>query len=392
MADADRLRVSYSGAEGTFGTHPGGTLKDVRLISESLIFESDFSPSQQLRDDRQVSDLIRLAARASGGINMEMSYGSHDDLIQYGMESAGWSTPVTSGALTNISFTASDNSINRATGSFATDGFVVNQWIRVSGAANAANNGYSKITSVAALKLIVSGVILIDESAGASVTVYMGAQVVNGVTPTSISIEKKYTDLANELEIFNGMLVSQMTQEFVAKQIMTAAFQFMGKVGDSATGTGGSGYTVVNSNSVMAAVTDILRVGLNQSPTATGTIPVISVNWTVNNNLRDRTNAGSLTPDSFGHGKGAYTGLVRQYYLTKTMWDLYRNNTPSAVAYVTLDAANNAYVTDFPRVKFSAGRRVAGGENSDIVGEHPFTAFRHPTEGISARIARFPAV
>ena len=44
---------------------------------------------------------------------------------------------------------------------------------------------------------------------------------------------------------------------------------------------------------------------------------------------------------------------------------------------------------DMPKVKYSSGQRVAGGQNSDIIADMEFTAVRCPSENITLRIAKF---
>jgi len=67
--------------ETTIGTNPSSALTKVRFTGESLTFNSDTTDSQEIRSDRLVPDLIRTATSTSGDVNVEMSYGAHDDLI-----------------------------------------------------------------------------------------------------------------------------------------------------------------------------------------------------------------------------------------------------------------------------------------------------------------------
>lgn len=81
----------------------------------------------------------------------------------------------TSYTATTISFAAADNSINDSAGQFVAEGFVQGQSIRVSGASNGVNNIYTgRIQTITTAKIVIAapeGAAIIDESAGASVTI-----------------------------------------------------------------------------------------------------------------------------------------------------------------------------------------------------------------------------
>ena len=55
-----------------------------------------------------------------------------------------------------------------------------------------------------------------------------------------------------------------------------------------------------------------------------------------------------------------------------------------------VDDASNAYVFEFPRVKFTSGQRNAGGTEQDVFADLQFTAYRETTEDVTIRIVRFP--
>lgn len=76
---------------------------------------------------------------------------------------------------TTISFAAADNSINDASGQFVAEGFAQGQSVRVSGASNGVNNIYTgRISTITTAKIVIAapeGDAIINESAGASVTI-----------------------------------------------------------------------------------------------------------------------------------------------------------------------------------------------------------------------------
>jgi len=74
MSDANRSTIAYI-AESTWGTTPGSpSFKKMRITGESLMHEKTTVLSEEIRDDRQNSDLVQVAAQASGSVDFELSY------------------------------------------------------------------------------------------------------------------------------------------------------------------------------------------------------------------------------------------------------------------------------------------------------------------------------
>ncbi len=137
----------------------------------------------------------------------------------------------------------------------------------------------------------------------------------------------------------------------------------------------------------MAGVDDVLAIIENGAAIA----QVEMFDFDLTNNLRQRKQIGTLGPVSIGSGKVGCTGSLQMYFSDQTIMDKYRNDTETSLAIVMKDSANNSYVFDWPRVKLTEGAASAGGQNQDIMANMKFMAKRHATEGITARIVRFPA-
>lgn len=390
MADADRVGLAYV-EESTYGEVPSGppTLIDLRFTGETFGQNTTTVQSTEIRSDRQVVDLERTNVQASGDLNFELSYNAYDDFLNAALLSSAWSSVVTETDVDH-SMANSDNSINRAAGSYITDGFLVNQWIRVSGfTGNLSNNTYFKIVSVAALKMVLSGSVVEDDTAGESVTIKMGPQIVNGTTLKSFSIERTYTDLTNIFALLTGMSIDTMSLNVTADQLITGSFGFIGQDEASAAATAGDGSnTAAPSGGVLNGVDGVKAIMEGQAA-----YPSTNLSFSIGNNLRSRLQIGTLGAISLGTGKINVTGAIQAYFNTVAVMDKYLNMTETSLAVVVedIDAPGDAYVFDFPRIKYTDGKRVAGGENTDIIADMAFTAYRHATEAITVRIARFGA-
>ncbi|MBB76530.1 MAG: hypothetical protein CMJ75_18655 [Planctomycetaceae bacterium] len=386
-ADSNRVALRYW-EEVTFGAAATGTptFKSLRLTGESLNQATSSSTSNELRSDRQVSDLIRTGVNAAGAINGEISYGAYDDFFQYALLSSGWSTEQEVSG-TTFSVTAGSGSYVIADSGSGFGSFAVGQWVYIKGFASNDNNGWAKISAASAGSITVTnngdGSTVI---AGPTVTITMGAQIVNGTTLTTLNIEKEFEDLSNEFELSTGMSIESFNVSVTSDAILTCAFNFLGKSQTSNTATVGDGSpTAAPTDGVMNAIDNVVAVYENGS-----TYDVTQLSFDLNNNLRARLQVGTLGAISLGTGTVSVTGAHQGYYASKTVMDKYLNDTVSSLAFIFVKDTD-AYVIEFPQIKYSSGQRVAGGINQDIIADMQWTAYRDPTEGITVRIQRFTA-
>lgn len=141
----------------TLGTTTAGAdaeLSEIRMTSETLKQDTDTGTSAEVRDDRQIADLIRTSLRAGGDINVETSFESHEDFLAAGLFSSGFSTEVTIPASATLSIDDSDSSLNDSEGGLITGGLVVGSWVLMSGWSTDDNNVIGKITSLTANKAV----------------------------------------------------------------------------------------------------------------------------------------------------------------------------------------------------------------------------------------------
>lgn len=114
MVDSSRTRLAYI-EEVTYGTTPSSpTFLVQRFTSESLNANIDNVVSNEIRADRNVTDLVQVGSTAGGDVNFELSYGSFDTWLESLMFST-WSTNVLKNGTTQKSFTIEKTFENGAT-------------------------------------------------------------------------------------------------------------------------------------------------------------------------------------------------------------------------------------------------------------------------------------
>lgn len=102
-ANASETRLAYV-SESAWGTTPSTPgYQNLRYTGESLNVDTTNTTSNEIRADRNVSDLIKIGSGASGGINFELSYSTLDDLLE-GVFQSTWSSDVLKNGQTAKSF------------------------------------------------------------------------------------------------------------------------------------------------------------------------------------------------------------------------------------------------------------------------------------------------
>ncbi len=387
MSDSNRVALRYV-KEVTFGTNPGTDMTALRYTSEGLTPNVEFIASDEIRNDRQITDTIQTGSEPGGDINFELSYGTFDPFFEAALYSAGWSTAVNV-SRTDIDAAAGDNSFNTAAGDFTTENIAVGQWIEVRGfSTNPTNNGYFRVVSITALKLVVDGgPALITEAAGDTITM-KGEYIRNGTTRGSFTVEKEFTDIT-QFEVYNGVIPGTLDLSIESDSIVTGTFTTLGLTHTLQQVTAGTGtVTAANTNDVMNAVSNVLKVVEGGSVLSDC---VQSADFTLNDNLRGIKCVGVLGNNDVGVGRVEVTGSMTVYFANNTIYDKFTNVSTSSLSFIIEDGAGNAYAITFPKIKYTALSAVAGGTDQDVVLDLEFQALLDTASGATVQIDRFAA-
>lgn len=382
---------------------------EMRFTSESLSYGIQTKSSDEIRSDRQLSDLILTGAEATGGINYELSYGTYDPFLAAALMSAGWSTPVVVAAATDIAAVTLGNKYTSTSTDFAAVGayIVPGQWLKVSGFANAANNGYKRVISVAAgvLEVAVGEIALVDAAATLAITM-KGSRIRNGVTESSFTLARHHADVGVEqMFIYTGMVVDSMDMKLAAGSIITGAFNFKGKQEKLAQKTGAylalyeqvlgtgekAGPVAASTTQIINAVSNVANVIEGSSLDAMAGVYINSLDVSIKNNARGLTAVGSLGSVDMGYGRCDVTGNMKAYFINNTLYDKYINNARSGLSFRIFDGAGNTYIVTIPTIEFNSAKVNAGGGNQDITVDIGWTGLMHTTQLNTIQIDRFPA-
>lgn len=384
MSDSNRSQLFYA-VETAYNQVPATAFKTARFTQESLDYAITNTQSKEIRPDRQIVDLIQTDAKSSGTTDHELSFASFDDFLAAMLFSAPFGVDLTLTG-TNIGADSTDSSLNLSVGNFPA--YAAGQFISIAGFATAGNNGIAQVVSNTGPKLVLSGLTLTTEAAAASVTL-KGNMVRNGTTLTSFTIEKFFSDVGHYFH-YTGMIVDKGTFKISSQAVLTAQLNWMGSnstESDATLSTGAA--SPANANSVMNSTSNVAKI-FEGGNALTG-VHFKDLQFDVNNNLRARLAVGSLTPTDYGTGEFQVTGQCQAYFADPTLYQKYLNGTESSLAVIIKDGAGNAYVVSFPRIKYTAGKIVASGANSDVMAAMSFQAIRDKVNGYTMQIDKLAA-
>jgi hypothetical protein len=372
LASSNRAQVRFI-PEATFGVTPNtGNCTNLRATGETLAFEIQTTTSQEIRADRQITDVVQTGASTSGGVNFELSYKEYDPFIEAVLQGT-WAHFGTAGlgtaAAVGINSTAGTLTWGVApTGSDALTNLEVGQWFKLIAPSDAANGAYLKVASRTSTTITVDASTPIPGTgtrAAVAGTQVKSSRVKNGTTQRSFSIEKEFADVA-QFFLYKGMTASKMSLQFQTGAILTGNFDFMGTV-SARSGTTQLPGTPVTSQAfdVMNAVSGVGNIYEAGVP-LTGTF-IKSINLDVDNALRGQDAIGTMGFVGIASGTISVGGAVEMYLADGTMYDKLINNTSSSLSWFVRDGLGNGYVITAEKVKFSGGGVTAGGLNQDVM-------------------------
>lgn len=391
MSDANRVQLRYC-PEDTWGVSPATRdLTEIRWTGESLSFNIRNTVSNEIRTDRQITDLVQTGAEPGGGFSFELSYGNFDDFLA-GALWGDWATPDT---ITGLTASAAGDQLFVSAGT-AGERFVPGQWIKVAGMPNAAsaNNGFYQVIAALPGTLTVTpsiGITQASATLGSACTI-TGSMLRNGVTRKSFTLEKKFADLSPvPYMAFAGMVVNGFSLSARANSILTGNFDFIGKGATVATNdpVSSGGIVDANSNDVFNAVANLGEIREDGVDVADCLVQGIDI--TLNNNVRGKPSIGNLGFCGTGVGRVNVTGTLTAYFQSTALYKKFLNSAESSFSFKVEDNDGNAYIFTLHRIKFETDNLNATGADTDVMENISYQAIRHPAFDCTIQVDRFPA-
>jgi hypothetical protein len=392
MADSNRIRLSFA-EETTFGVKRTGTVyEELRILSESLKSDLTNASSDEIHSRRDIRGLNKTDQGVSGSVNCNLysRYGfGINRLIGHSLMSGDvWtdSNSLVTVASADACFIHQGNQSYTLNAGTWDANPVVGQWVYISGAANAASNGFHKVATVTGSTSFTVEEALGSGEAAAVLTIKMLPQVKNGSTLDSMTFQREYTDLGTEVAFLTGCVINGMSIDASGTDTVKANFDVLGLTETSASSEEALLYTA-GTNPAMTATDGVQFVREN-----TADITTTSFQFQASNNLRKKYLLGTLGPSDFNEGDFEVTGSMQMYFETATAYDKFLNQTVTSLSIGISgeeSTPGGTYIFDFPKVKFTDAQRVAGGRNQDIIADISWQALYDTTEECTMKIAHY---
>ena len=368
------------------GTTPGGNWKYLRANNPDFNGNISTTTSQELRSDRNITDLVRTSGSSEGSIGFEMSAEEYDSFMESSL--GGKFSKLVNISSTAITALAADNSINGPAGTFNTADILPGHFLKISGFANSANNGFAQVVSLSDQKIVFdSRLTLVDETTGSPTVTVKGKSLRNGAVKTAFSLQREFTDLAPEFMSHVGMLVSGWTLNTASEAIVDGSFSFVGR--ETTTVEIGTGYQAATANPIMSGVANVGTIYEGGSPLSG--VFFKSINMTTNNNTRNLTAIGNLYPIDINMGSFNVEFAIEAYFSDTSLFSKYLNGTSTKLSYNLVDDDGNLLVIDAPKTKYSSGSLTGVSLNSDVMQSLTATGLYDPVQGYALQISYLPA-
>lgn len=392
MADANYSSIGLI-KETAWGVTPTTPrLQAVRITGEDLTHAKETIQSQEVRDDRQIADLVEVGVQAEGGIEFELSYGSFSDLIA----AALFATPVA----INVAAVTADivagvtQTMTGAAGDF--DDVPVGATVKVEGLTAPADNGLKLVVAKAvdgsALTFAPGSFTAAETDALVALT---GTHLRNGTDRSSFTAERRIKTPAGPdfFQTFLGIVPDEMSLEFESKAIVTGSFSFLGRYGDAGDSSvdadvAALGYAPAPTTPVMNATNN---VGTFLFDNTASTEAMKTLSLTIANGLRGKD--AMATKGNFDIGVGTFelTGSLGAYFQTNALYQKFLDHADVSLSWRVTDALGNTIVFTIPRMKLGTGDPKIEGRNTDVMVNCDWTAILDPVTGCTFIVDFHPA-
>lgn len=218
--------------------------------------------------------------------------------------------------------------------------------------------------------------------------------IVNGQAEKSLTLEKRfyrgmkgpeYTTAQYDYFRFKGMVVNTMNLNVQAGAVITGDFDFMGKGADTASGIiSGEKYKDATTADVLSASHDVGTLTMKgfESP------KLASVSLSATNNLQGANIVGSHEYADIGAGTFMVSGTIEAFYESLAMYSAFLAGTSSSLSLQLGKESGKRYTLDIPKMKFSSGEIVAGGQNQYVMARMNFQGLYDTTIKGTMKITR----
>jgi hypothetical protein len=380
MSDAN-LAVLAQIAEPSWSQLPASPqFRKSRFTKDTLNFGKETVVSAELRDDRQIPNILLVGYSSLGGYEFELSTQEFDLLLR----NALYCTPVIINETgLDVVCTASTRTIVASAGAFT--GVMLGHRLMMSNTAGGELDG--TVVLVEAITADKSGITVDAVPDYTGLSDFTAKVYRNGVVRNSMSLEKNLTPTSYLL--YQGCLNNTFKLTLEAHKIATGSCDFIGKGAKASTVSASTGgYTPQTTAPVLNCSSNVGSINQGGAPVNTG-IKMMTVE--LNNNLRPLPAIGQADLWGVGLGRSEIKGTMQMYFVDNAILNMFISHTKSSFGCVLKDGSGGALSIDIPSLQYDTGKTDVAGINTDVMMDTTYSAFRDVNLGYQIQICEFLA-
>lgn len=208
--------------------------------------------------------------------------------------------------------------------------------------------------------------------AGAGVTTEGVTKYTNANVLKSLYLEKHFTDIGAFIGC-HGLVVSELNLSLTANDLVKATFSLMGKQLTKQAATRGTGaITAPARDQAMRSGADVANILLDGAafPAA-----IQSLNLSINNNIRPKTELTKDSPTLYNFGTFDVSGTMRCYFPSMTLFDQMIAHTAKSLSF-SISNTEGRFGFRLPSIQLGSFTPPIGTLNQDVMVDIPFLATR----------------
>lgn len=330
--------------------------KPLRFTGGVPVLNRESLVSAEMSGTREINGFRLGQFNPSGDTNVEISFGSHDDLLE-GAQQSRWTTGAVDSSV-SVTVDASAKTFTRSAGDY-TANFAVGDLVKFQNLTGA-NQGPFLITALTSTVMTCAGAKdLSTESATTDVT--QGDKLLVGKEIISFSLLIHYTDLNNGAggyDIIRGCELSTSAANIAVNSLVTGTFGFIGKSYEvDATLPTGSTFAAALTTPPFASFDGRLQ----QGGETLGFVTSIAQN--TDNSAEANFEIGSRGPSFISFGKVNNTLTLETYFYDYTQFKKFANEQKTDLS-VILSLDGKAMAWSWPEFYYTEGAPDPAGEGS----------------------------
>lgn len=380
-AQGSQSGISYI-EEVTWGVTPSGQFTGINFTSEDMSYGIENKVSDNVRPDRQTSNLVQVGASTEGGMDTEFEVGNIDGLIPGFFWDTDWHAPPsgetvdftteTAGGVGGL-MTVADSSV-----------YLVGQVLKIGGVVS--NNGIHTVKALPDSTHVQFIEPLVTEASVAAT--FAGHYVRNGVTKHSYSIERAHNDVS-QFFLYKGMVPNTFEFSVESGEKVLANLSFIGKNETLTKVTNSTpAATDVPTNFIFNAASSIGEVRVGGVILSSCLLQM--VDFTLDNKVEGKKAVGTLGfCDAVGKSI-ELTGNITMYFIDETEYTRYLEATAYELYFELDDGNGNGYIIQIPACKTNEATVNVTGKDDDVLYEAGFTGIVG-AGGYSIQMTRYTA-